>query len=146
MVGDTFVASDSVDQKGAAIYPLVLAGRELRSRHTGEGAIANLVDRWLAAWTGKDINAYGACYSRDFRSKQMDLQMWLDYKERLNKAYSYIRVSGDNIKIRQDGNTATVTFLQAYASSVHKAKGMKTLILKMEDGKWKIFRETFRRN
>ncbi len=146
IVGDTFVASDNTDQKRAAVYPLVLAARELRSRHTGEGAIANLVDRWLAAWSGKDIDAYGVCYSRDFRSKQMDLQMWLAYKERLNKAYSYIHVSGDNIKIRQDGDTATVTFLQTYASSVHKAKGLKTLILKMEDGKWKIFRETFRRN
>ncbi|MCP3955316.1 MAG: L,D-transpeptidase family protein [Desulfobacterales bacterium] len=145
IVGDTFIASESVDQKAAAVYPLVLATRELRSRHTGDGAIGNLVDRWLAAWTGKDINAYGACYSDNFRSKQMDLQMWLAYKERLNKAYRYIHVSGENIKIRRDGGTATVTLLQTYESSAHKAQGMKTLILKMEDGKWKIFRETYRR-
>jgi len=146
IVGDTFIVSANADESKAAVYPLVLAARKLRSRHTGEGAIANLVDRWLAAWTGKDIDAYGACYSRGFRSKQMDLQMWLAYKERLNKAYSYIHVSGENIKIRRDGDTATVTFLQIYASSAHKGRGIKTLILKLEDGKWKIFRETFRRS
>lgn len=146
IVGDTFVAADSTDQERAVVYPLVLAARELRSRHTGEGAIANLVDRWLAAWTGRDIDAYGACYSRGFRSQQMDLKMWLAYKDRLNKAYSYIHVSADNIKIQRNGDTATVTFRQTYASSAHKGRGIKTLILKMEDGKWKIFRETFRRN
>ena len=146
IVGDTFIVSVNTNESEAKVHPLVLTARELRSRHTGEGAIATLVDRWLAAWTGKDSDAYGACYSRGFRSKQMDLRMWLAYKERLNKAYDYIHVSGDNIKIRRDGDTATVTFLQTYASSAHKGKGIKTLILKMEDGKWKIFRETFRRN
>jgi murein L,D-transpeptidase YafK len=145
IVGDTFIVSANANESGAAVNPLIPAARELRSRQTGERAIADLFDRWLAAWTGKDIDAYGACYSRGFRSKQMDLKMWLAYKERLNKAYRYIHVSGDNIKIRRDGDTATVTFLQTYASSAHKGRGIKTLILKMEDGKWKIFRETFKR-
>ena len=71
--------------------------------------------------------------------------MWLAYKERLNKAYSYINVKGEDIKIVRNGATATVTFLQIYESSAHKARGKKTLMLKMEDGKWKIFRETFKR-
>ena len=146
IVGDTFLAADGNPEKETAGYPLVLAAHKLRSRHSGEGAIANLVDRWLAAWAGKDIIAYGACYSEHFRSKKMDRRKWLAYKDRLNKAYSYIHVSGEDIKISIDGDTATVTLIQIYESSAHKAKGLKTLILKLENGKWKIFRETFRRN
>ena len=146
IVGDTFIAADGSPAKKTADYPLVLAARELRSRHSGETSIAKLVDRWLAAWSGKDITAYGDCYSQHFRSKKMDRRMWLAYKDRLNKAYRYINVSGEDIKITIDGNTATVTLIQNYESSAHKARGQKTLILKRENGKWKIFRETFRRN
>ncbi len=145
IVGDTFMASGAAKDKGSAAYPLLLAAHALRSRSSGKEAIATLLDRWLAAWSGKDINGYGACYAKDFRSKRMDKKMWLDYKERLNKSYSYINVSADNNKILRNKETATVTFLQTYESNAHKTKGMKTLLLKMEDGKWKIFRETFKR-
>ena len=145
IVGDTFLAADGSPAKETAAYPLVLAAQKLRSRHSGEGAIADLVDRWLAAWSGKDIAAYGACYSANFRSQKMDRRLWLAYKARLNKAYRYINVAAEDVNIKIDGDTATVTLTQIYESSAHKARGLKTLILKLEDGQWKIFRETYRR-
>jgi ketosteroid isomerase-like protein len=146
IVGDTFMAPAAANRKEATSHPLLAAARALRSRHSGDEAIAALVERWLAAWRGKDISAYGDCYSSRFKSNRMDRKMWLDYKQRLNKAYSYIKVTGEDIKISRNADTAIVTFLQTYASNAHKAKGIKTLILKMENGKWKIFRETFKRN
>jgi len=146
IVGDAFMASGDAQPGGAVGYPLLSAARTLRSRHSGDAAIASLVDRWLAAWSGKDINAYGDCYSKHFRSKRMDKQTWLTYKNRLNKTYSYIHVSGDNIKIVREQDKATVTLHQTYASNAIKAKGIKTLSLRLEDGKWKIFRETFKKN
>jgi ketosteroid isomerase-like protein len=145
IVGDTFILPGNGDQPAPAVYPLVLAAQSLWSRHSGEEAIAGLVERWLAAWSGKDIQAYGACYSKHFRSRQMDWQMWVAYKERLNKTYSFIQVTGENIKIVRNQDTATVTLFQTYASNVHRAKGIKTLRLRLEDGKWKIFRETFKK-
>lgn len=146
IVGDTFMAADGAQPKQTGGYPLVAAARTLRSRHSGDEAIAQLIDRWLAAWSGKDIKAYGDCYAQHFRSKRMDKQKWLAYKERLNKTYSFIHVTGENIKIFRDQDRATVTLFQTYASNAIKAKGIKTLSLRLEDGKWKIFRETFRKN
>jgi len=145
IVGDSFMASDDGKSKQSAGYPLVVAAQTLQSRHSGDEAIASLVDRWLAAWSGKDINAYGDCYSNHFRSKRMNKQKWLAYKDRLNKTYSFIQVTGENIKILRDQDNATVTLFQTYTSNAIKAKGVKTLSLRMEDGKWKIFRETFRK-
>jgi len=146
IVGDAFMAAGEVQPGETAGYPLLSAARTLRSRHSGEASIASLIDRWLAAWSGKDINAYGECYSKQFRSKRMDKQKWLAYKDRLNKTYSFIHVTGENIKILRDQDKATVTLYQTYASNAIKAKGTKTLSLRLEDGKWKIFRETFKRN
>ena len=146
IVGDTFMAAEDALSKQPGGYPLVAAARTLRSRHSGDEAIAQLVDRWLAAWSGKDIKAYGDCYSTHFRSKRMDKQKWLAYKDRLNRTYSFIHVTGEHIKILRDQDRATVTLYQNYASNAMQAKGIKTLSLRLEDGKWKIFRETFRKN
>jgi len=145
IVGDTFMASGDAKSQQTTGYPLVAAAQTLRSRHSGDEAIASLVERWLAAWSGKDINAYGDCYSNQFRSKRMNKQKWLAYKDRLNKTYSFIHVTGEDIKIVRDQDNATVTLVQTYASNAIRAKGIKTLSLRMEDGKWKIFRETFRK-
>ncbi len=146
IVGDTFLATAPAGESVDTTYSLVSTARALRSRQTGKEAIAALVDKWLQAWSGKDIKGYGASYSMNFRSKQMDKQKWLDYKARLNKTYRYINVSAENTRITRSKGTATVTFMQTYESNVHTTKGMKTLTLKLEDGKWKIFRETFTKN
>ncbi len=144
IVGDAFMETGVADDTAAA-YPLIVAAHALRSRQSGTAALANLVDRWVKAWSGKDLSSYGACYSKEFRSKRMDKKKWLEYKDRLNKKYRYINVSANKIKIQRGEDTATIVFLQTYESNVHKTKGIKTLTLKMEDGKWKIFRETFKR-
>ena len=147
IVGDVFMASGDPPLPGNPDgYPLLSAARTIQSRHSGDAAIASLVDRWLTAWSGKDINTYGDCYSTHFRSKRMNKQKWLAYKDRLNKTYSFIHVTGENIKILRDQDRATVTLYQSYASNAIKANGIKTLSLRLEDGKWKIFRETFKRN
>jgi murein L,D-transpeptidase YafK len=146
IVGDTFMETGTGNNSDAAGYPLLVAAQALRSRHSGETAIADLVERWVKAWSEKDIEIYGACYAEDFRSQKMDKRMWVAYKKRLNKIYSNIKVSVDNIDISRGEDIATVTFFQTYESSAHKTRGVKRLILKMEERKWKIFRETFKKN
>jgi len=146
IVGDTFMETGTGHNSDAIGYPLLAAAQTLRFRHSGEVAITDLVKRWANAWSDKDIESYGACYSENFRSKKMDKRMWIAYKKRLNKTYSYIKVSVGNTDISRCEDTATVIFFQTYESSAHTTRGVKTLILKMEDRKWKIFRETFKRN
>ncbi len=109
-------------------------------------AIQKLVSGWLAAWGDKDIQEYGRYYASDFRSRGMDKSQWLAYKDRLNRKYDYIRVSGSDLEIKTaDNSRVVVDFVQRYESTGHQAVGIKRLQLKPENGQWKIFRETWRK-
>ena len=127
------------------INPLVLAGLNLKRLLGDKHEITNFVDKWLKAWSIKDIKQYGSYYSSDFRSQGMNLKAWLNYKDSLNRKYDFIRVSRDNLIIKKSGNKTTVSFVQTYASNAFKAKGIKKLILIQEKGGWKIFRETWQK-
>jgi ketosteroid isomerase-like protein len=124
--------------------PLVATARKLLEWQDPETAVQRRVDRWLAAWSAKDLAAYGACYADDFRSPDGSrLADWLAHKKKLNRRYRFIKVTGENFTIDVKRDTAIVTFLQRYVSSGYRARGKKRLTLKNEDGKWKIYRETW---
>jgi murein L,D-transpeptidase YafK len=125
--------------------PLIIASRNLKHKDDAEDDIAAMVDNWLKAWSSKDITAYGSFYARDFRSGSMDLDAWLKHKERLNQKYSYIRVSKENMVIQNTKERCIVSFVQTYESDAYKAVGTKQLILKRENGQWKIYRETWKK-
>jgi len=113
-----------------------LSDREIRS----------LVDGWLSAWSEMDIERYGDYYARDFRSQGMGREDWLRHKDRLNRKYEFIRVTGKNVKARPEGDDrARVSFVQRYESDRYRGVGVKRLILKREGGEWKIYRETFQK-
>ncbi len=122
-------------EPGAAEPDLRLAVEE-------EKKIERMVKEWLVAWSSQDIDAYGSFYAADFRSRGKGRDAWLRYKESLNKIYDYIEVTGENIRVRSDGDGgADVSFLQEYRSSGFNGRGTKHLQLKQENGEWKIFRE-----
>jgi murein L,D-transpeptidase YafK len=143
IIGDTYqTLPDAVSGPGED-NPLVLAAQDLRVRGADEAEIEQMVDEWLKAWSSMDIEEYGSFYAGDFRSQGMDKAGWLDYKKRLNRKYDYIRVTQKNLQTEQSEDQTRVTFVQNYESSGFKASGMKTLLLKREDGEWKIYRETW---
>lgn len=108
--------------------------------------IKNVVDGWLQAWSSKDVNQYGAYYSRDFKSEGgAGLQSWLDYKRQLNKRYDYIKVTQRNLTTQKRGEKVIANFFQTYESSNLKTAGNKQLILVRENGQWKIFREIWKK-
>jgi len=108
--------------------------------------IKTIIDGWLTAWSSKDIKRYGDYYTSDFRSQNMNKKAWLVYKDQLNKKYDYIRISKSKLKIKPVKDKYIVSFQQAYKSNTYQATGMKKLILKDEDGQWKIYRETWTKN
>ncbi|MDP2646392.1 MAG: L,D-transpeptidase family protein [Desulfobacterales bacterium] len=108
--------------------------------------IARMVDEWLKAWSAKDIKKYGEFYTSDFRSQGKDLKFWLAHKARLNRQYKFIRVTKDDtLTIKKENEKRNVSFVQTYVSSGLKAVGIKQLVLKREDGQWKIYRETWKK-
>lgn len=125
-------------------HALVAASRTLK-KPSVKTEIAAVVDKWLAAWSSKDIDRYASFYARDFRSQGgADRDAWIDYKDRLNRKYRFIRVTrNDKLTIEPGKRQSTVSFVQTYASNAFKTTGVKKLILKREGNQWKIYREIF---
>ncbi len=108
--------------------------------------IVATIDGWLRAWSSMDIATYGTYYAQDFRSqKGMDRRSWLRYKNGLNRKYSYIRVSRNKLVIKHQSKWAIASFVQTYKSDKYKVIGIKRLVLKQEYGRWKIYRETWKK-
>lgn len=107
--------------------------------------IESLIDNWLSAWSSKDIEAYGSFYADSFRAQGMNKKSWVRYKDRLNKKYKYIRVSKKDLKITNHKGKIKVSFVQNYESNAFKASGLKNVVLKLERGQWKIYREKWKK-
>ncbi len=124
-----------------------VAAAEESPAPVSEPEIASLVDRWLAAWSSKNIDAYGDFYAEDFRSQGKDRDAWLRHKAQLNRQYDYIRVSRetDLTVDAGDPDRPVVSFTQHYDSSGYSATGRKRLVLTQQGDEWKIFRETWQR-
>ncbi len=141
IIGESYPGLDDY-----AKNPFILASKSLMDQiKEPEPEIEKTVKAWLAAWSSKDIEKYGLYYANDFKSQGMDKRAWLAYKKLLNKKYDYIKVTGNNFKTDKGKNISIVTFVQKYESSRFRATGIKKLILKLENGEWKIFRETWRK-
>ena len=108
-------------------------------------AIAEAINGWVKAWSSRDIGSYGSYYAKDFRSQGMNREAWLKHKEQIYGKYDYINVSIEKPVIKPGSNISQVSFVQIYKSSGLNNTGFKELVLKLEEGKWKIFRESWRK-
>jgi murein L,D-transpeptidase YafK len=104
------------------------------------------VDAWLAAWSSKDMKTYAGFYSARFFSDGMNKNRWVARKSRLAKKYDSIKVVGSNYKIDKGETRSVVSFLQDYRANNFREKGVKKLVLIQEEGLWKIYRESWKKN
>jgi lipopolysaccharide export system protein LptA len=104
-------------------------------------AIQQFVSAWKHNWESKDLKNYMKCYSKEFSSMGMDWDRWETYKKRLNNRYHGISLVFNNLHIVLEDNQAKVKFEQYYQSDEYSDHGMKSLILKKENGVWKILSE-----
>lgn len=129
-------------------HPLIAAANMLQKEKHPEikvEDIEKMVKTWLSAWSSGDMEAYGRFYTDDFMAMGMNKDAWISHKERLSRKYEYIRITHKNLRIDNNGKKPAVSFIQNYESSGYKARGMKKLILKQENGKWKIYRELWKK-
>ena len=145
IVGEEYQARPEALKERKDENPLVATLHFVKSKTREENEIVDLIDGWLKAWSSKDISRYGSYYAKDFRSQGMNLRAWLKHKKRLNRKYDYILVSKDNLVVKKGKRRATASFYQTYESSSYKATGSKKLVLKREGGRWKIYRETWKK-
>ncbi len=153
IVGDTYQTLPASLAGQRKDPPLIAVLSRAESERAADAAVAaeaprviQMVDKWLQAWSDKDIKAYGSFYADDFRSDGRDKSAYLEYKDRLNRIYDYIRVERGDLSVEKGDNGRLIaSFVQKYHSSAHRTVGAKRLVLKEEKGAWKILRETWHR-
>ncbi len=127
---------------------------ELKPEHLKPETDQDLVaafDRWLAAWSGKDIEAYIGSYVQDFTYERMNRDQYRAYKESLNRKYETIDVKATNRRYFRHPKYDLVTFTQEYSSTfkggrkAFVARGQKRIYFMKESGQRKIFSEEFSR-
>lgn len=115
------------------------------------GDLKQAFDKWIAAWSGKDIEGYIGSYSKDFRYEQMSRDQYRAYKESLNKKYETIDVKATDARFFRHPKYEMVTFTQEYSSTfkggrkAFVARGHKRIYFVRENGVLKILSEEFSR-
>jgi len=103
--------------------------------------LLSFLENWRKAWSGKDLEAYMACYSPSFTSGKLDFGKWRARKQSLNKKYSYINVTIRDVAVEQTASGARVSFYQTYESDKYQTSGRKHLQLVLIDDQWRIQKE-----
>ncbi|MFP5506104.1 MAG: tetratricopeptide repeat protein [Gammaproteobacteria bacterium] len=107
-------------------------------------AIAAAVDRWVKAWAARDVDAYLAAYAGNYTADGLSRDAWVAQRRARITAPPRIEIELSDMKIAQQGNTATATFRQAYRSDRHRSTVIKTLTLALQGGEWRIVGESTR--
>ena len=108
--------------------------------------IKAFVEQWRRHWENKALDEFMKCYAADFKAKDVDRKEWKELKRVFNQKYKNIKVNIINaeINIKERGDESEVSFIQHYQSDIYSDRGLKTLILKREEGEWQIVSEKWK--
>jgi len=96
---------------------------------------------WIQAWQNIDIDAYLAFYSREFVAPGETREAWIKSRRKSLSRVRRVKVEVGEVRIREEGGTVEMIFVQNYWSDLRAEVSRKTLVWKKEDGEWKIVRE-----
>lgn len=99
---------------------------------------------WAKAWSGQQINEYLNSYSKDYVPASGGThKAWEEDRKAkiLGKSKISVNLSGINISLADNGNTAIVKFRQNYSAGALQTSTKKTLQLSKLNGKWVIVKE-----
>ena len=138
-------ASGIVTQSPAAVALAPQAAAQPVAEPPLETRRANLRDRlerWRAAWQGKDLETYLGAYGDAFEPGDgASLSAWKALRaQRLGKP-GRIEVTVDKLEIDVQGDQATTRFEQGYQSSNYRDRSLKTLEWARVEGGWVIIAE-----
>jgi len=107
--------------------------------------VLDAISRWETQWESTDSDAYLSSYHADFTDYKRNLAQWKEYKARVNKAKSYIRVALSDMSVvvyPGEEDMVVSRFYQEYESSNYNWNGWKQLIWrKNAQGEWQIIFE-----
>lgn len=104
--------------------------------------ITQALQGWAAAWTAKKVNVYLGYYSKEFKTPdRLSRSAWEQQRRERIEAARKIDVRLDGFKIRQEGERATVRFVQHYRSERLNSSVGKTVVLERVGKQWLILEE-----
>jgi len=104
--------------------------------------VLQAVRAWAGAWSKQDLDAYLAFYAKDFKTPKGETRaQWEAARKQRISTPKKIEVAVESPKVTLKGDSAVVTFRQAYRSDNLKIKGSKTLHMVRSDGRWLIQEE-----
>lgn len=106
-------------------------------------AIEQAVQTWAAAWSQKNMTGYFKAYAPEFDPPgRLSRSEW--EKERRERILPKTRIEVElrQLRIDQQGQEATVRFVQHYQADALKASSRKTLKLVKQQNRWLITQET----
>ena len=104
-----------------------------------------MISNWAASWSARDVEGYLSFYSANFELPgALTRAQWEGQRRNRISTKSLIEVGISNLNIQVDGDSATAEFDQAYKADKYSDNVRKTLRLKKEDGRWKIYTEQAR--
>jgi len=125
--------------KPAATKP---GGEPARAQGGNEEEVLQAVLAWASAWSRQDVRGYLSSYAKDFKTpKGEGRSQWEAARTQRISGPKKIEVAVESPKVMLKGDSAVVTFRQAYRSDSLKTKGSKTLRMVRSDGRWLIQEE-----
>jgi ketosteroid isomerase-like protein len=126
--------------KPAAAKPA--AKQPARTREGNTEEVLQAVRAWAGAWSKQDVDAYLAFYAKDFKTPKSETRAaWEAARKQRISSPKKIEVAVESPKVTLKGDSAVVTFRQAYRSDSLKISGSKTLHMVRSDGRWLIQEE-----
>jgi ketosteroid isomerase-like protein len=134
-------SSKPVSATPAATKPAAPAEKPRDSNKDAEDQIEKAVRGWADAWSTKHVASYIGFYSRSFKPAGLSRSEWEKQRHERIEGVKKIEVKLSNIRVKLDGDRATVRFVQRYKSDRLDTSAGKTLILEKNGGRWLIVEE-----
>lgn len=104
--------------------------------------VLRAVRAWAGAWSKQDVDAYLAFYAKDFKTPKGEPRAeWEAARKQRISTPKKIEVAVESPKVTLRGDSAVVSFRQAYRSDSLQINGGKTLQMVRSDGRWLIQEE-----
>jgi ketosteroid isomerase-like protein len=117
--------------------PILVAGAATQA------SLEQALQDWSQAWQQKNVSAYLAMYATDFEApKRMSRQSWAALRSQRIRSKQRIQHEIRGLKFSLGNGLASVQFEQLYADERLQQTDIKTLYWVMQQGQWRISRET----
>ena len=104
-------------------------------------------EKWIKAWSSKDLSTYIESYADEYRSDGMNRLAFSKYKDSLNQKYETIDVKAENVRFYFHEKYDLITFVQHYNSTfkggaqAYSGSSHKNLYLQERNGEYRIIVE-----